>query len=351
MTPSRYPEICVAGSPRELGRQIGEAAKEQIRGFCEIAMQRVKLTVPVSRESAKRVATDCIPLAEAYAPDAVEELRGTAEAADVSLTDLMLLQVRNQLTADDAGCTSLSLAAPRSTSRIVAQNWDNDPALDAFTVVLTRHPNGKPAFTTLTQAGLIAYIGFNDVGIGLCLNSLPAPGRKTGVPHYFTVRRIYESRSLEEAACAVGRARRAIPANIILTTPDGPADLEITLRDVHVLRDVGTGLVTHTNHCEHPELVAINGDFPELIQSHARKRRIGEIIGSGTGLAAPLDQIQSALRDHEDHPRSICRHANDDPETGFWQTVFSVIIEPEHQRMHISRGTPCDHPYETYQML
>jgi hypothetical protein len=36
--------------------------------------------------------------------------------------------------------------------------------------------------------------------------------------------------------------------------------------------------------------------------------------------------------------------------TGFWETVFSVIIEPAERRMQIGRGTPCEHPYETYQM-
>lgn len=350
MRDSRYPEICVSGPPRELGRQIGEAARETIRGFCDIALQRVNLTVPVSRESALQVAAECIPLAEAYAPDTFEELRGTAEGAGVPLEDLMLVQVRNQFTGDDAGCTSLSLGAPRCGSRFVAQNWDNDPAWDEFTVVLTRRPVGKPAFTTVAQAGLIAYIGFSDAGIGLCLNTLPAPSRRIGVPHYFTVRGIYESRSLEEAVDAVRAAERAIPANIMMTTPEGPADLEVTLDDVRVLRDADSGIVTHTNHCEHPDLVAINEDFPELIQSHARKRRIGELIGQGNGNELSLDRIQAALRDHQDYPTSICRHANEDPKTGFWQTVFSVIIEPEQRRMYVARGTPCDHPYETYEM-
>lgn len=48
--------------------------------------------------------------------------------------------------------------------------------------------------------------------------------------------------------------------------------------------------------------------------------------------------------------RSIWRRANNDPKTGFWQTVFSVIIEPGERRMHVSRGTPCEHPHETYEL-
>jgi isopenicillin-N N-acyltransferase-like protein len=344
-TALRYPELTATGTPRELGRQIGEALRDAIRGFVDVALDRVNRAVRVSRASAMEIAEASIPLAEGYAPHMVEELRGTAEAAGVSLEQLMLLQVRNHLQPDDAGCTSFSVA-PRS-GRIVGQNWDNDPVLDAFTVVLTRRPTGKPAFTSITQAGLISYIGFNDAGLGLCLNTLPAPSRKLGVPHYFLVRGIYEATSLEGAVHAVNRGERAIPANIMLTTPEGPADLEVTLDHVHVLTDCDRARVTHTNHCRHPELAAINDRFPELIQSHSRQSRIDGLLGDGEWT---LENLQRALRDHDGYPTSICRHTNDDPKTGFWQTVFSVLIEPEAGRMHITRGTPCNREYETYQM-
>ena len=120
-----------------------------------------------------------------------------------------------------------------------------------------------------------------------------------------------------------------------------------------MLRD--SEALTHTNHCLHPDLVPINQRFPELIQSHSRKRRIDTLIPSSpvSGTAehtVDLEPIKTALRDHNGHPRSICRHANDDPETGFWSTVFSVIIEPDAQQMHVTRGTPCDRPYEVYAM-
>jgi isopenicillin-N N-acyltransferase-like protein len=219
--------------------------------------------------------------------------------------------------------------------------------LQPFTVVLTRRPVGKPAFMTVTQAGLIAYIGFNEAGIGLCLNTLPAPARRLGVPHYFTVRGIFEADSLDGAVQAVRRAERAIPANIMLATPQGPADLEVTLDHVHVLQDDGLGRVTHTNHCRHPDLVAINDQFSELIQSHDRQRRMDQLLDLPQQ-SPDLDEVKKLLRDHDGYPRSICRHPNDDPKTGFWETVFSVIIEPGARRMHISRGTPCEHPYEVY---
>lgn len=353
---TRYPEIEVAGAPRELGRLLGEAAGEQIRGFCAIAMERVNKTVSISREAAMRVAHESIAIAERYSSSSIEELRGTVESAHVPLEDLMLLQIRNQLKSDDSGCTSLSISQPRCRNRIVAQNWDADPALDPFTIVLTRRPMGKPAFTTITQAGLIAYIGFNSAGIGLCANTLPAPSRRLGVPHYFLLRGIYEATSLDEAVAAVDRTDRAIPANIMMSTPQGPANMEITLDKVRVLTGDGAGQVTHTNHCRHPDLVFINDSFPELIQSYARQTRIDTLLDHTLPITTQgkpdtvLDRLKAALSDHDGYPRSICRHVNEDQPTGFWQTVFSVIIEPEQRQMHITHGTPCAHPYETYRM-
>lgn len=347
--PSRYREIEVNGTARELGRQIGEAARDEVRGFAEIALDRVNKTVNISREKALDICRQSEAYVAAYAPEMLDELRGISDSSGVACDDLMLLQVRNQLRPqEDAGCTSFAVAPKKSAEghSIVGQNWDNDPALDPFTVVLTRRPTNKPALINITQAGLIAYIGVNDAGIGVCMNTLPAPSKPLGVPHYFTVREIYAQTSLDDAVQAVRRADRAIPANIILATPQGPADLEVTTDHVHILRD--DELVVHTNHCLHPELVAINQDFPELIESRPRKARIEKLLGPEPSLR--VAQMQDALRDHDNHPRSICRHPNDHPETGFWVSVFSVVIEADQGRMHISRGNPCDTPYETYSL-
>lgn len=347
---TRYREIEVAGTPREMGRQIGDAAGELVRGFHAMALESVNRTVKVSAELAERVSRESTQFAADYSQDMIEECQGVAEASRLTLEDVMLLQVRNQFVEGmDHGCTALSLAGSAFSGghSIVAQNWDNDPALDEFTVVLTRRPAGKPALMTVTQAGLISYLGLNDAGIGVCVNTLPAPSRPIGVPHYFTLRGIYESRDLESAVHAVRRAHRAIPANMMMATPQGPANLEVTIDDVHVLRD-GQAL-THTNHCLHPELSGINAEFPELIESVPRKRRIDEITADGCRPMS-LDDVQLALADHQNHPRSICRHSNDDPRFGFMTSVFSVICDVESRQMHVARGTPCCNPYETYSL-
>jgi len=335
-----------------MGRQIGEGAREEIRGFVAIGLERVNKTISISRERSLEIAASCIPYVKEYSPDLLDEMRGMSEGAGVALEDLMLLQVRNQLKPEDAGgCTSFAAGAPATANGqvMIGQNWDNDPALDPFTVVLTRRPEGRPALINITQAGLIAYMGLSEAGMAICLNTLPAPSRELGVPHYFTVRGIYEATSLEGAVEAVQRAPRAIPANIMLATPEGPADLEVTVDGVRVLRDEGTGIVTHTNHCLHPDLLDINGEFPELIQSYARKSRIDLLLSASTG-SLTLEHLKGALADHEGHPGSICRHPNGDPVLGFWRSVFSIVMEPEAGLMHVTRGNPCSAPFETYRL-
>ena len=347
---TRFREIDISGSPHQMGQQLGEEAREEIRGFYEIALDRVNLTMRVSEKNALAVAADCLKRVEEYSPDVLEELRGVSHTSGLSTQELMLLQIRNQLQPDrDGACTSFAVSSIAANSSIVGQNWDNDPAFDPFTIVLTRRPDNEPKFMSITQAGLVAYIGVNSAGIGVCMNTLPAPSRMLGVPHYFTLRGIYQSTTLDDAIEAVHRAKRAIPANLILVTPQGLADFEITMNNVHVIRDSGNGIVTHTNHCIHPSLTSVNDDFPELIQSGPRKRRIDELL-QNSEKPLRLSSLQKILCDHEDFPYSICRHNNDHPENGFWTSVFSVIINVDTREMLISRGNPCQNPYETYQL-
>src|SRR5437764_15401940 len=94
---TRYREIEVFGSPHQLGQQIGEAARDEVRGFAAVALERVNKTMRVSREKALAVAEQSIPYAADYSPGMMDELVGVAEASGVPLVELMLLQVRNQL--------------------------------------------------------------------------------------------------------------------------------------------------------------------------------------------------------------------------------------------------------------
>lgn len=349
MSESRYPEFTIEGSPRQMGRQLGEQAGELVRRFCEIALESGQRMVSVTAEEAERVAAESMEYAREYAPHLMEEFEGVAESSGVRLLDLMLAQVRNQFSDDQQNaCTSFS-ASPQFTAtnqHLLAQTWDADPALDEVTIVLTRKPTDAPAYLSVGQAGLIGYMGINEAGIGCCVNTLPAPSRGVGVPHYFSLRRIFEQSSLDDAVSVLESAYRAIPVNIMMTTPQGPANIEATPEAVHVLRDLD--YLVHTNHCLHEQLIEVNNQFDELCQSYSRLPRMQSLVES------QKNEINSAaimkmFQDHDNYPGSICRHPNpDDPKHGFIETVFAMVVEPEEPALYVSRGTPCAAPFEKY---
>lgn len=353
---TRFPEFTVAGTPGEIGTAVGEQFRETIRGLSELVLDRFNRSAskPVSVEDACAIATAAVPYAEAYLPEAVTELRATAKAADVPFERVMLINVRSMLSAAQEGCTSVMIGAKASEAGvgIAGQNWDNDPAMDEFSAVITRRPEGKPAFMSWCQPGVIAYMGFSDAGFGVCMNALNGPSRRSGVGWYFLVRSIYEERDLDSIISRFRSAKRAMTANAAMITPDGPADLEITLDSVEVLRASETETLVHTNHCVHQNLLPYNESHSDAIfgQSFDRKSRAEELLSQISTGKYSVDDVKNILSDKQGYPTAINRYPNDDPSNGWQRSVISMIVEPDAGRMHVSRGNPGDNPYEAYEI-
>jgi isopenicillin-N N-acyltransferase-like protein len=361
---TRFPEFAAAGSEQEIGHAIGEHFRDTIRGLSEVVLERINRSAArrITQDEADAVAAAAVPYAEAYLPDAVGELRATSHAAGLPFEHLMLINVRSMLSAPTPraeGCTAVMVGARASASGIgfAGQNWDNDPAMDPFSAVIIRRPTGKPAFMSWCQPGIIAYMGMSDVGLGVCMNALNGPSRRDGVGWYFVVRSIYEQTDLDGIIRKIGSTRRAMSGNAALITPDGPADLEITLDAVEVLKSGPDGSMTHTNHCVHQNLVEYNERFADAIygQSFERKARAEALLAkAATTSATPgkisVEDVMAILSDRQGYPTSINRYPNDDPSTGWQRSVISMIVEPDAGRMHISRGNPGDNPYELYEL-
>ena len=109
---ARYREIEVYGTPGEMGRQFGEAAREEIRGFAAIAVERVNRTATITRERALATASACIPYVADYAPELLAELRGMAASSGVPLEELDA-PAGPQSVAQPPGCRSERTAAAR----------------------------------------------------------------------------------------------------------------------------------------------------------------------------------------------------------------------------------------------
>jgi isopenicillin-N N-acyltransferase-like protein len=218
-----------------------------------------------------------------------------------------------------------------------------------FSLVIKRRPTGKPANMTWGQAGLIAYMGLNDAGLGVAMNAIPGTMNVEGLPWYFTVRGVYEATDISGVNEAIDRMDRARPGNLGMITQEGAVDFEVMAGKHRMVRGDDDGLMVHTNHCLHPELAAVNENATLYGQTFERKARSHSILNSRSGKVG-VDDVKAILSDHDNHPTSICRHPNDNPNAGSDRSVISMIAEPDAGRMHVTNGNPCENPYEVYEL-
>src|SRR4051812_9581077 len=98
-----YPLFSARGAHRELGRQHGEQAREQVRGFLDYLAHLLRL----SREQLHFRSLGFLPLFEEYCPHLVDEIRGLAEGAGIPLAEALAVQIRGELGAvQDEACTT-----------------------------------------------------------------------------------------------------------------------------------------------------------------------------------------------------------------------------------------------------
>ncbi len=64
------------------------------------------------------------------------------------------------------------MPATRDGHTILAQNWDMFPEHAGLRVLVEVAMQGKPAYATVCEAGIVSHQGMNAAGLGVCFNAL-----------------------------------------------------------------------------------------------------------------------------------------------------------------------------------
>src|SRR5207249_1408980 len=355
------PTIEVSGDRRELGRQHGEAAREQIRESIAYYQQSVKRITGLDWTEIRRNAPRWVAPVEDYLPGISDEVRGIAEGASVEFEDVLALNARGELSthnpfADDAneGCSSFAIL-PQATGDghvYCGQNWDWRCETFGTVVLLRITQPGKPTIVMQTEAGQVGRHGANSAGIALNANGLGTRwGKGIGVPQPIIRRKILESSDMQTALRAVFDSSQSLCTNLLIAHRDGFAiDLETT-PDRHGWMYPTDGLLVHTNHfiAFVPEQVAatyrpfsVNSlwRLPRLTAGLAAARR-------ATDSAGVRGAIQTALRDHFAYPNSVCKHGDANTQgTDVNQTIASSMVDLTTGEYWLAAGSPCEGEYE-----
>lgn len=365
-TGSMFPMIRVAGAPTERGRAYGVQARTLIHRSISGYEQAFAHYAGWDWQTVRRHATRFARCIEDFSPRSMAEMRGIADGAGVDLEDILALNTRSEImfaARNHAGrlrpglheCTAFAVQPARSRTQttIVGQNWDWLLHARQTTTLLMVIRDDGPSFITLVEAGLLAKVGMNADGVGLCTNTLISDGDegRIGVPYHVLLRGVLDSTTGAAAAALVTEADRANSANYLIVDDTGFAtDLETTPRAGGVQRLTSeNGQITHANHFRARDLTGDDMYLANKSHTTTRLRNVTRSLAAVDELT--VDHLKSALADHRDQPSSVCQH----PDMGVHPrertaTIAGVIMDVARGAVHVAAGSPCQAEWQTLEL-
>ena len=360
-----FVHVQARGSYRELGRAVGEAAREQVLASVDFFRENFTSMTDgrLTFDEAELQALAYAEQARRWLPGHVEELEGLAEGAHVPFARLLVLNCGEEFTSAEPvtgappgsprsgdHCTAVAVAA--GGRHIVGHNMDWY-VIDAVNNVFfdLTGPDGT-RIMGLAGAPYLLMLGMNSHGIGNVSNSVHSTDNRIGVPNVFVRRATLEARTLEEARDRGLLADRARGTNQFFADTRGRLwDLE-TSATAHALMDhTEAGFMAHANHYVSPAMQPYEG-YPggeSTVRIATAERLLDEGIAAGED---PVDLVARVLRTHEPSPMEcICGH----PDPGVapadqGMTVGSMICDLDERRVYACAGPPCENSYEVFEM-
>jgi len=351
MAITALPLIDARGTPRQLGRAIGEGAREQVRRAVGHFQETFEWWAGMTFDEARRRALALAPHARGALRGPLEELAGTAEGAGVAVEDLLVLNCGEELTCSVAPvaerCTSLAMSRPGRT--VVAHNEDwSESDIENLVLVRLTSSDGSSVLSA-TAAGYLPVTGMNSHGIATGADTVYGTDERAGIPNSLISRWALDAPTPQEQRRRSAVDGRSRGANRLCGQAGGTIwNVETSATRVAV-RKAGQGeWLAHTNHYLEPELADIEGSSSP--GSRHRLRRAQQLIAEAWEQGhEPADIAARVLRDHEGAPRSVCAHPIED-DASHGPTVASMIWELEERLMHVCAGRPCEQPYSSVRL-
>jgi len=333
-----------AGSAVERGLRYGATMRARIERSLANYAQLFALSGIAWKEACRRAAalTDAIGN---FAPGLLDELAGVARGAGRAMEELLALNARTEilsggpLAAAPGECTAVAVApwASATGGTLLAQNWDWFSAQRDALVLLRVRKDSGPGFLTLAEAGMLAKIGLNAAGLGICLNILHSSddGERPGVPVHIFLRALLDEDSVASAVEAARRATFSASSNVLCADAAGAlVALELCPRGVRIVREDGRTLC-HTNHFLDEEAGRRETPLAVDLSSRARLARARQILANSARIG--VEDIARLLWDRSDGPLSICRVPDTSmPELECVETVASVLMELETRVLRLT---------------
>ncbi len=326
---SRLARLELAGTPYELGQQLGRFGAAAVHGY--LVHSPAWSSVQQWRASPRALAM--AQLIEQHYPSIYAELSGLAAGLELPLQEVLLWNMRGDLWAlAPDGCTSVLM--PGHDLIRLAHNEDGDPGLAGSCAIAQCSVSGGADFAAFVYPGSIPghTLAVNNHGLALTVNNIRALTVAVGLPRMVLARALLDCTSVAQALQLVCQAPRAGAFHFSLAdTSMALASLEFCSNYCTVLHPQQSLL--HANHAIHAEA----RDWPQIISASSGRRQVRGNALIAQGEREPL----RILADQGDAQYPILRRAADDVDGE--NTLASVA-------MHISsaqvRWQVYEHPLQ-----
>ncbi|MGO2133282.1 MAG: C45 family autoproteolytic acyltransferase/hydrolase [Halomonas sp.] len=332
------------GDRTRIGIEHGTAHADKIQHSIVVYDQLFQDFIGIGWAEARREAERFVAMIERGFPEILEEMAGIAQGAGVEPADILTLNCRSEisLTRASGGCSAFALQ--RAGTQWLAQNWDWRS--DQLHNVVALHIQGDDVapLISIGEAGMVAKIGMNAAGIGVCLNAIRSQTCGEGLPIHIALRKILESPDMASALNVTHEDRVCSSAHFLIASGDGQAaGMEVHPGKPGHLEPL-EGIVTHTNHLYAQTATCQIDDFPRP-DSQPRLQRLNQLLSEelSTQNGASEAQLFEILSDHDGEPMSLCRHFNPyQPAEERMETLFAVVMNLTERRLTLHHGKPCE---------
>ncbi len=349
--------VCVQGTHRQMGQQMGEASRPKVQHSIESAKSLIDATfeqLQLTWEGARIQARKYFPFAQERYPRYVDELVGLAEGANVDFDDLAVVNGLEAVTMDTlhlTKCTSIAVNEQLTVNGhvLVAHNEDWIPEDEADIFILHAKPDDEPPFLAMTYGGLLPNIGLNAFGIAQCCDSVYPNDSRIGIPRVVVSRAVLAARTLDKAIRSTVVSLRAAGYNHLIAHESGEIyNIEVSARHFAVAY-AENGYSVHTNHYLDEKMHTIEGEPEQLISTRIRYHRANRLLRQVSKHS--ISSLQSILQDHINYPESICNHSiHESNPLNREKTICSLVMDLTERQMIIGLGNPCQSTYHTFQL-
>jgi predicted choloylglycine hydrolase len=263
---NHVPVMTLAGTPQEIGEQMGTLAKPAIKdaerlfnGYVEA--KRMTKLFPVLVKAAST-------LRGTFPPDHLKEMEAISQASGFSL-DLLIAGHALHDMLKLRGCSDIVVEPAKSATGelIFGRNTDLPPVenLHEYSLVVVCRPKGKHAFAAVSFPGAVGFgAAMNDTGLCLGQNEILSAGdgsvryNPLGTPIALAARRIIEECDDVESAEKLIREITWTTANLFMIGDRHEGRVfEVTPKSVRVIKS-NEAFCAATNHFRTPELATLH---------------------------------------------------------------------------------------------